>query len=234
MKKIAIFALVLALMLSLAACGGSSDGKVDLDDAADELVEEAIEHNPFSLAAADTFWNKAAGVDVNAAVPDWDWVVNEERMATYGDAPDSAYGHGSILFEKKDGGEISAEEYRAWAKKVFDATAAASDDGHNIVGWEFAGDGEDALSEVSFEKALEGWMQGWGFMRNGRNMVVYLGDAYDTEKTSAIGRELYYYGASADIAFGLEKSMDETLQDVGDAFEEYEDEIRDALQDAAN
>jgi hypothetical protein len=243
MKRILTIALIFMMALSLlTACGGAnkpsgdsdSGEKVDLNNVADELVEDAIEHNSFSLAAAEAFWNKAAGVDVNAVTPDWDWVVNEERMATYGDSPDSAYGHGSVLFEKKDGGEISVEEYRAWAEKVFAATAAASDDGHNIVGWEFAGDGEDALSEVSLESALEGWMQGWGFMKNGRNMVVYLGDAYDTEKDSAIGRELYYYGVSADIAFGMEKSMDETWQDMEDAFEEHEDEIRDALQDAAN
>ena len=220
MKKIMLLTLALILALSLAACGDKDnpgDGG-DLKNA----VADAAEHNSFSLAAAEAFW-KNAGIDVNAAAPDWDWVVNEEKMATYGDKLDASYGHAQILFEKKDGGEISEEEYNAWAKKVFDATAAASDNGHNIIGWEFVGEGEDALSEVSFEKAIGGWLKGWGFLKGERNMVVYLGDAYDTNKDSEIGRTLYYYGASADVAYGMAKSMDELWQDMEDAFEDLGD-----------
>jgi hypothetical protein len=263
MKKIMVLALAVVLALTLAACGGrdksgalgdvldgmlddsnapnagttapDGDGEVDLEAVAADMVEDAVERNAFSEAAAEEFWKIVAGVDKNAVTPDWDWIINEERMGTYGDTPDpGGYGHGVILFEKKDGGEISEEEYKAWAEKVFKATAAASDDGHNIIGWEFVGDGEDALSEVSLERALDGWLQGWGFMRDGRNMVVYLGDAYDTEKDSAIGRDLYYYGVSADIAIGLQKSMDEAWDDMEAAFEEHGDEIKDALEDYAN
>ena len=245
MKKTLALVLVMVLALSLlTACGGGNNsnapsgdgensqdatGKINLTDVADSLIEEAKEHNSFSLAAAEAFW-KAAGVDVNAVAPDWDWIVNEERMATYGDKLDAAYGHANILFEKSDGSEVTEDDIKAFAQKMFEATAAASDDGHNIIGWDFVSEGEDALSEVSFEKAFAGWLCGWGFMKNGRNMVCYIGDAYDRNKDSQIGALLYYYGVSADIAYGMEKSMDDLWQDMEDAFEEYGDEIQDALK----
>ena len=240
MKKIVIVMLVL-LVFTLAACGGkgksssggdssSGSGDIDLSDAVEDIVEEAIAENSFSLEAAALFW-KSVGVDVDVAAPDWDWVVNEEKMGTYGDAPGSSYGHACILFEKSDGGEISEEEFAGFGRNVFAATAAASDDGHNIIGWEFVGEGEDALSEVTFEKAFEGWLQGWGFMKNGVIMVAYLGDAYDTNKDSEIGRMFYYYGASADIAVGMQKSWDDTWGDMEEAFEEHGDEIEAALKD---
>lgn len=248
MKKLLAFALAMLLALCFAACGGGNtpeavaassgmgeDGKIDMEDAVDEMVDEAVEHNAFSEAAAAAYWLQVCGVNEADATPDWDWVIDEEKMRTYGDTPDpNGYGHASICFEKKDGGEISQEEYHAWAKKVFDATAAASDDGRNIIGWEFVGEGEDALAEVSLEDALAGWMQGWGFIKNGRNMVVYLSEEYDTEKDSAIGRELYYYAVTADMAVGLQKSMDDTWGDVEDALEEHGEEIEDALEDYAN
>lgn len=253
MKKATILFCILVLALSLVGCGmkdavqgavrgalsgesnddnggdSGGDAKIDANAIAQNIAEDAIEHNSFSLAAAEAFW-KSAGININDAAPDWEWTVNEEKMATYGDKLDTGYGHASILFEKKDGSEISEEEFKAFAKKVFDATAAASDNGHNIIGWEFVGENEDALGEVSFERAYEGWLQGWGFLKGGRNMVVYLGEAYDTEKDSTTGRMFYYYGASADIAYGMEKSMDELLKDLDDAFEQYEDEIKDALE----
>ena len=244
MKRLVIVMFAIILALSLAACGGGSggsggsggggssssgNGDIDLSDAVDDLVEEAIVENKFSLEAAALYW-KSIGVDVEAATPDWDWVVDEEKMATYGDAPGTSYGHASIMFEKSDGGEISVEDFTGWARKVFAATAAASDDGYNIIGWEFVGEGEDARSEVTFETAIENWIPGWGFMKNGEHMVVYLGESYDTNRDSALGRILYHYGVSADIAVGMQKSFDELWGDMEDAFEEYGDEIEDALK----
>ncbi len=128
-----------------------------------------------------------------------------------------------------------ASSFSAWAKKVFDATAAASDTGYNTIGWEFAGEGEEGTAQTTFEDAVgSGFMKGWGFVKDGRNMVVYLDEPYDTDKDSAIGRELYYYGVEVDIAYGMEKSLDETWQDMEDALDEYGDEIQDALDDYTN
>jgi hypothetical protein len=42
----------------------------------------------------------------------------------------------------------------------------------------------------------------------------------------------YYYAGKVDISVGLQKSLDDTMSDVEDAFEEHGDEIKDALESA--
>jgi hypothetical protein len=235
-KKILSITLILVLALSLGACGGG-DKKASAEDIAEDAVNEAYDSSKaFTEKAAAAFWEKNAGLKEADAAPDFDWVIDEKKMKTYGDDPSSEYGHASICFEKKGGAELTKEEYNAWAKKLFDATAKASDDGHNIIGWEFVGDGEDALAETTLADATgigteeEAFMPGWGFVKNGKNMTVYISKESDDAKESALGELLYYYAVTADIAFGLQKSMDETMDDAEEALDEYGDEIKDTLE----
>lgn len=127
---------------------------------------------------------------------------------------------------------MTEDEFDAWYKKVFDATAKASDDGYNIRGYEFAGDGEDALGEVTLDEALDSWlMKGWGFRVDGKNYVVYVSDEYDNNKDSELGQLFYYDGAKVDIGVGLQKSFSDTMDEAEKYMSENEDEIRDAIKD---
>jgi len=256
MKKILAFALVLVLALSLAACGGNnslpsggstsgggSDGKIDLEKAADKLMEEADEANAFSLAAALAAM-KARGVEKADVEPGWEYAV-DEKTDTYGDTGD--YGHGVIRFTKKDG-EVSDEEYEAWARKLFDATAKISDDGHNIYGYDNLFSDGDPNSEISFDDALGKnstamiVTQGWGYKYGGAYMTVSIeredAPGFNSEYIQDEGGNWYfthsYTRVKADIATGLQKSFDDIWSDVEDAFEEHEDEIKDALENYGN
>ena len=60
-------------------------------------------------------------------------------------------------------------------------------------------------------------------------MAVYVSDIYDNDKDSELDRLFYSYGVKFDIGVGLQKSFDDTLDDMEDALEEHEDEIKDAL-----
>ena len=60
-------------------------------------------------------------------------------------------------------------------------------------------------------------------------MAVYVSDIYDNDKDSEFNRIFYYYGVKFDIGVGLQKSFDEVLDDMEDALEENEEEIKDAL-----
>ena len=60
-------------------------------------------------------------------------------------------------------------------------------------------------------------------------MAVYVSEIYDNDKESEFDRIFYYYGVKFDIGVGLQKSFEETLDDMEDALEEHEDEIKDAL-----
>lgn len=232
--------LTLILLLALAACGGGEapaetgdggdggdGGELDVE----QLVEDYAEMESFSGEAALYFIEQAGGVSEEEIVPDWEYVVDDSTMRNYGDNPANGYGHGSICFQKPEGQELSEEEYRAWAEKVFQATAAASDDGYNVIGYEFCGEGEDPLAQADFDSALDSWMPGWCYCKDGTYMAVYLEEAYDSELDSAIGRDLYYFGAGVDVSVGLQKSFEETMADMEQYFEENEEEIEEALED---
>ena len=60
-------------------------------------------------------------------------------------------------------------------------------------------------------------------------MAVYVSDIYDNDKESEFDRLFYYYGVKFDIGVGLQKSFDDTLNDMEQALEENEDEIKEAL-----
>jgi len=249
MKKLIAFLIMTTMVLSLMACGGKEEAdsntestvseaetteteKIDAGEVIEQALEEAEEFESFSVEAVEYYLKKAAGLELSALEPDWEWKLKNDYCA-YGDEPDSGYGHAVIKFTKAEG-EMTDEEYQTWLQKVFDATAAASDDGYNIIGYEFVGEGEDALAETTLEEALGGWLQGWGFRVDGKIFVAYVSQEYDKEKESELGKLFYYDSAQIDVGAGLQKSWDDTMSEAEEYMEEYEDEIREALEEYTN
>jgi hypothetical protein len=251
MKKTitAILTLALTLMLTLllVACGGGgnggsgTDGKIDVGDLADKALDEAIAENAFSEKAGAAAIKKLGGVDENDITPDWSWRIDESTMMNYGDAGD--YGHGSLFFIKDASDDLTEDEYMAWARKVYYATAKVSELGHNCYGWN-VGDGSNPDGELSFDEAMGVgsdamfFMQSWCYKYNGKYLWVNIEQVENPEKESEVTDDFefiyHYYGAQVDVSVGLQKSFDDTMQDVEDAFEEHGDEIEDALRDYAN
>lgn len=236
MKKLFTLFLALLLLLSLAACGGDdgaaspdgTDGKVDAQDVIDQAVEDAEEVEAFSMRAVEIYLEHY-GLKLADVEPEWEWQLANEYCA-YGDDPTSGYGHAVVQFNTVDG-ELTDEQINDYFATVFAATAAASDDGYNVIGYEFVGEGEDALAETTLEDSLGGFMQGWAFRSGGTLMVVYVNTDYDNDKESAYDRIFYYNAVEVDIGVGLQKSFDDTWSEMEDYFEENEDAIRDALED---
>ena len=239
MKKLLAILLAAVMLLVFASCGGNggnedntekNDEKINAEDVINKELEEAEEHDSFSRGAVEYYLKKTAGIKLDELEPDWEWKLKSDYSA-YADDPASGTGHAVITFTKAEG-EVTEDEFDAWYKKVFDATAKASDDGYNIRGYEFAGDGEDALGEVTLEEATGGWlMKGWGFRVDGKNYVVYVSDEYDNNKDSELGKLFYYDGAKVDIGVGLQKSFSDTMDEAEKYMSENEDEIRDAIKD---
>ncbi len=242
MKKILALLLAATLIFTLAACGGkenpdetkaNNDEKIDALDVIDNELEKAEEFESFSVDAVEYYLKKAVDIKLSDIEPAWDWKLKSDYSA-YADDPTSGIGHAVITFTKAEG-EVTDDEFNTWYKKVFDATAKASQDGYNIRGYEFAGNGEDALSEVTLEKALKGWlMKGWAFRKNDKIYVVYVSSEYDKEKDSELGKLFYYDGAKVDIGIGLQKSFSDTMDEAEKYMSENEDEIKDALNDYLN
>ena len=239
MKKLLAILLAAVMLLVFASCGGNggnedntekNDEKINAEDVINKELEEAEEHDSFSRGAVEYYLKKTAGIKLDELEPDWEWKLKSNYSA-YADDPASGTGHAVITFTKAEG-EVTEDEFDAWYKKVFDATAKASDDGYNIRGYEFAGDGEDALGEVTLDEALDSWlMKGWGFRVDGKNYVVYVSDEYDNNKDSELGKLFYYDGAKVDIGVGLQKSFSDTMDEAEKYMSENDDEIRDAIKD---
>ena len=226
MKKLLCSLLALTLVFSLAACGGTKDGKkANTEDLANDAIEQAEEFDSFSEAAVEHYL-KAYGISYADLKPDWEYTVSEK--GAYADDPSSGTGHAVVIFKMPDG-ELTDEQINEYYEQVFNTTAAASDDGYNIIGHEFVGEGENPAAETTLEKALDGFLQGWCFRKDGKSMAVYVSEIYDNDKDSAFDRLFYYYGVKFDIGVGLQKSFDDTLKDAEAALEEHEDEIKDAL-----
>ncbi len=242
MKKLLAFLLVSAMLFLFSSCGdgdsGNSGEEVNgetgiAEKIIEKEIEKAEEHESFSQGAVEYYLKKTAGIRFDDITPDWSWKLKSDYSA-YADDPQTGYGHAVITFTKTDG-EVTEDEFNSWYKKVFDATAKASQDGHNIRGYEFAGDGEDALGEVTLEKAVGGWlMKGWAFRVDGKIYVVYVSDEYDNDKDSELGKLFYYDGAKVDIGVGLQKSFDDSMNEAESYIAENEDEIENAIKDYLN
>ena len=227
MKKWLAILLALVMVFTLAACGGGGSGDEGGNDGGNNEFKGKTQDDFewFSVEGAQFYLQDQLGIDFADLEPGWEYTIPEYYAFSDGD-------NASVTFFKADGGELSDEEMDAYWQKVFDVTAGISQDGYNIIGWEFVGEGENAMSEVTFEEAKDSWMPGWGFRYNDTFYVVYLEDHYDTEKDSTIDPyRLYYDGVGFDIGTGLQKSFDDTWDEMEEYFEENEDEIKDALED---
>jgi len=205
-------------------------GSGDASNAVDGIIQEAFESGYFTEASAVQALG-LKGLSKKAVEPDWDYTIDESKYTTYGDS-----GRGQIEFIRANG-EISDEEYEAWVKKLFDTTAKISDDGYNIQGWSF-GDGE--IEKTWEEVDLSSYLLTWSYKYNGTIIDVYPQRGEDPEQETEYYQDEsgswvwvnHYKSVAVDVSEGLQKSWDDTWSDLETYFEENEDEIRDALEDA--
>lgn len=241
MKKYLALLLALIMVISLTACGGGENKEdatkdnekatVDAQEVIEDELEKAEDLDSFSVEAVEYYLSKGAGIKFSEIEPEWEYTVSD--YGAYADGPSGSTGHAVINFTKADG-EITDDEYEKWYSKVFDATAKASDDGYNIVGYEFAGEGEDAEGKANLEEALKGFLKGWAFRYKDKILVVYVSSEYDKDKDSEIGKWLYYNGAKVDIGVGLQKSMSDTMDEAESYLAENKEEVEKALSEYFN
>ena len=182
--------------------------KQSANDIVKEAVKEADIKNSFSEEAAEVFMQKLAGLGKKDVQPDFPYIIDEQTMANYGDN-----NHASFFFIK-DGSDVTKEEFNAWLKKLFNATAAVADDKHNIQGYGF-GKGD---VEITFDEVLnKGMMKVWSYKYNGKIMDVYPDTKYGkfTTKEKTYGGEGHGdIAVKIDIAVGMQKSMNEYEKDI--------------------
>ena len=246
MKKFLSIALVLVLALSLLpACGGGGnsgpsssgsngggdDDTIDIEKVAEGLIDDAIASNSFSVAAADAAM-KQRGVSVDLFAPDWVWTIDEEQMHAYGDT--GSYGHGVVRYTKTSDGYLSDDDYRAWVAEAYMATAEISDNGFNIQGFDWG----EGIVPKTIDEVFDGFVQTWSYIYDDTIMNVYVeidgtqDSDYDQDDSGEWVWTHYYDYVQIDVGTGSQGEWN--WDDLEAIFEEYEDEIKDALQDYTN
>lgn len=222
---------ILPLSIALLGCVGDKTGeekKADAEEVAEKIENDVFSGERKSKEAAEFYFKKLAGLDMNNILPDYPydfepedkWFIGEERNVLAG-------------FYKKEGAELSKDEYKTYVRKVFEATKKISDDGFNIYGFEKRDKKEEALGELSIDELFANddkgiiylGMYGWGYRYKGVMLCVNL------QLDETRGENKKYY-ASVQIYPGLTKSLDESLKDAEEVLKR--EDVQEAIKDYVN
>ena len=147
MKRIYLALMCMASLLMLTACGGD---KKSADVPGEKMsAEEAVETARKASEAMSGIEKCAAtlekgwGIQLKQIEPDFEFAEVTEGWDKFeGNGVNSA----AAVYQKKDGSAITAEEFKAWASKLFALTKSLSSEGKNIHGY-------DGMSKLTEEQA---------------------------------------------------------------------------------
>lgn len=218
MKKIIVSCVYLVGLLMLGACQGEKKpAAVTGNEKVDEIVEKAQKDfkdmskvEKFEAVLQDKY-----GLSLKDVAPDFfDMADKDNELNSFFGEQLPGF-HAVAGFAKKDGSDISQEEYEAYVRKMYDITKAKSQDGKNIKGFIEAEKAADALAEKPFDKInLKDhiWGQNWCFRMND---VIY---SCELELKETKGKNPMRIGMSLDKT--LQKSLDESMKDAEKALED--------------
>ena len=239
MKRFAFILMCAAGIVLCAGCGNNGgnktdkkDGKVDIEKVAKNLEQKAFEGESYSKEAAEYYFKKNEGIKLSDLAPDYK--LNETSKYTYyGDEHDAL-----ANFKIQDGDTYTKEQHVENVRRIYAVTKKAADNGINVYGFEDKSDKEEAMAEKDLEQMIKDnagtsifgveiyvGSYGWSFLRDG---VLHRCEIELLEKNDV------KLGYSVKMYKGLQKSMDETLQDAEKALEdpEVQKQIKKALKNA--
>ena len=182
MKKLLAILLAAMLLFSFAACGNNDDNPSGSEN--NPGTSQSGENNnggsekkeieTYSVEAVERYV-KSLNLDVSQIAPDFKYEIKEKHA--YGEDPENWNAQAIIVFTK-DGGELTNEEYDAWLSKVFAATAAASQDGYNVVGNSTTDNDTASTTQTTLEEAVDQLVPHWGFRVGDHVYIVYVSREY--------------------------------------------------------
>lgn len=224
----------------VASCGNNGnkksenkDDKVDIEKVADKVLQDAFEGEKYSKEAAEYYFRKNEGIKLSDLAPDYK--LNETSKYTYyGDEHDVL-----ANFKIQDGDTYTKEQHIENVRRIYAVTKKVADNGINVYGFEDKSDKAEALSEKDLEKMIQDnngttilgieiylGSYGWSFLKDGvlHRCEISLLEKDDTK-----------LGYSVKMYKGLQKSLDETIEEAEKALEdpEVQKQVKKALQDAA-
>ena len=240
MKKFALILMCVAGLVLCAGCGNKGgkkangkEGKVDIEKVADKLMKEAFEGDKYSKEAAEYYFKKNEGIKLSDLAPDYK--LNETSKYTYyGDERDAL-----ANFKIQDGDTYTKEQHEANVRRIYALTKKVADNGINVFGFEEKSDKAEAMAEKDLEQMMKDnagtkifgveiyiGSYGWSFLKDG---------SLHRCEISLLEKDDVKLGYSVKMYKGLQKSLNETMEEAEKALEdpEVQKQLKKALKDAS-
>ncbi len=232
MRNLFITLICFATVAAVCACGpkngkksASKDGEIDAGKIAENIVKDTFDGDKNTKEAAAFWFKKNFGIGIKDVTPDFAFQTETGKYDFLGEKELSSY----VTFVAKDS-TLNRDDYIAYVKKVYEATAKVADGGKNVYGFMAKSTAEEAAAEKSLEVVLDEGKPTklfgfelytgdytWDFIKDG---IYYMVDLKQLEKKR--NGEDCPFAARATIGKGLQKNMDETMKDVEKALEDPE------------
>ena len=209
MKK-SSFVLMCIAALALTACGGKKDatpttGDAELDQKIEKVEKKLSEMS--SIERCEATWQKRyeGKLTLNDVKPDFEFTEKEKGFDCF---TGNGVNLGKAVYLKKDGSDITPDEWKSYVTKIYNVTKKLAQDGKVVRG--FGSDlnvktREQALEEKSLEQALQGGDRiEWGFLKNDRFEACYL-NLQNGSKENFV---------AVTFSEGVQKNLDEALKDA--------------------
>jgi len=230
MRKLFLFTICIATVAALSACGPkngkkAADGAVDAGKVAKNIVKDTFDGDKNTKEAAAFWFKKNFGIGIDDVTPDFDYGKEAGKYDFLGEEFTSSY----VTFVPKDS-TLTRDDFIAYTKKVYAATAKVADGGKNVYGFVQKSTAEEASAEKTLETVLDEGKPSslfgmefylgtytWNFIKDG---VYYMVDVNQLEKKR--NGEKVPFAARTIIGKGLQKNMDESMKDLEKALDDPE------------
>ena len=238
--------LCIAGVVAFTACGpkggkkaAAENGEVDLEKVAENIANETFNGEKNTADAASFWFKKRFGIPLADVTPDFEYGKKPGKYDFLGEEMSSSY----VTFTAKDS-TLSRDDFIAYVKKVYAATAKVADGGINVYGFTAKSDPAEAAAEKTLETVLdegkptslfgvELYMGAytWNFRKDG---TYYMVDVKQLEKK--VAGEAHPFAARTIIGQGLQKSMEESMKDVEEALKDpnVQKQVEKALKEKSN
>ena len=200
MKKVFLALMCTASMALIAACGGNAnnnEGNTD-ETATTEQGEKSFDQMNGIEKCADAL-QRVYNLTLADIQPDFEFTEQTEGFDKF----DGDQGSRAVaVYQKKDGTAITADEFKAWAGKIYEITKKMSQDGKNVEGPAYVKSNKEAMAEKSLEKGIDGGE--WNYRMNDQYYAIYIHNNDGAKKPYV----------DVTFALGIQKTFEDALDDA--------------------
>ena len=208
MKKIELLLMCIATLALVVACGKKAKtvtGNEELDQKIEKVEKKLSEMT--GVEKREATWQKRYGgkLKLTDVQPDFAFTEREEGFDSFSG---NGVNNAKAVYLKKDGSDITPEEWNAYVTKIYNVTKKLAQDGKVVRGFGSNLDvktREQALEEVTLDKVLNGDNnQEWAFLKDDLFEACYV-------NMQNLSNAKY---VTVTFAEGTQKNLEEALKDA--------------------